>query len=239
MQVLPAMDLLRGQVVRLEQGRYDAVTVYDDDPVRRARAFAGKAPMLHVVDLDGAREGRPVQRELVRRIAAEAGAVQVGGGVRTAEAFEEYLALGAARVVLGTAAVRDAALVRALAERHPGAVVVAVDAKEGLVATDGWTETSRVTAVDLARSFAALPIAAVLYTDVARDGMRAGPNVEATARLARDAGVPVIASGGVSRAADLRALAACPGVAAAIVGRALYDGALTLDEALRAAEEPA
>jgi phosphoribosylformimino-5-aminoimidazole carboxamide ribotide isomerase len=165
----------------------------------------------------------------------------VGGGVRTRETFEEYLALGAARVVLGSAAVADPALVRALAEAHPKAVVVAVDAKDGWVATEGWTQVSRTSAVELARGFAASPIAAVLYTDVARDGTGVGPNVEATARLARDAGVPVIASGGVGSAADLRALAACPGVTATIVGRALYDGTLTLEDALlaaRGANEP-
>lgn len=241
MDILPAIDLLGGRVVRLRQGRYDDVTVYDADPAARAASWRGVVTMLHVVDLDGARAGRAVQGDAVRAIArAWGGALQIGGGVRTREAFESYLALGAARVVLGSAAVADPALVRALAEQYPGKVVVAVDAKDGWVATDGWTRVSRISAIDLARGFAGVPIAAVLYTDVARDGTRAGPNVEATGRLAREAGVPVIASGGVGSARDLRALAACKGVVAAIVGRALYDGVLTLDDAVRAArQEPA
>jgi phosphoribosylformimino-5-aminoimidazole carboxamide ribotide isomerase len=232
MDVYPAIDLLGGKVVRLEQGRYDAVTVYDDDPARRASMWKA-AKMLHIVDLEGAKTGRPVQTAAIRAtIDAFGGRVQLGGGVRTREAFEEYLALGAERIVLGTAAIRDPKLVRALAEKHPQRVVVALDAKNGLVATDGWTHVSKTRAIDLARSFADLPIAAFLYTDVAKDGMRAGPNVAATAELARE--VPVIASGGIASAADLRALAARSGIVAAIVGRALYDGALTLEEAMRA-----
>ena len=238
MQVLPAIDLLDGKVVRLHQGRYDQVTVYDADPPARAASWRGAVPMLHVVDLEGARAGRAVQEDVVRAIArAFGGAIQIGGGVRTREAFEGYLALGAARVVLGSAAVADPALVRALAVAHPNTVVVAVDAKDGWVATEGWTQVSRTSAVDLARAFADAPIAAVLYTDVARDGTGVGPNVEATARLARDAKVSVIASGGVGSADHLRALAACPGVTATIVGRALYDGTLTLADALRAAQK--
>ena len=141
MDILPAIDLLEGKVVRLHQGRYDRVTVYDEDPAARAAAWRGAVPMLHVVDLEGARAGRAVQKDTVRAIArAFGGALQVGGGVRTRETFEEYLALGAARVVLGSAAVADPALVRALAEAHPKTVVVAVDAKDGWVATEGWTQ---------------------------------------------------------------------------------------------------
>jgi phosphoribosylformimino-5-aminoimidazole carboxamide ribotide isomerase len=236
MDVLPAIDLLGGNVVRLSQGRYDAVTVYDDSPARRAAMWRGAVPMLHVVDLEGAKEGRPMQKDAVRSIAsAFRGAIQLGGGVRTREAFDAYLALGAARVVLGTAAIRTPELVHALAKEHPNTVVVAVDAKDGWVATDGWTQVSQTSAVDLARSFASSPIAAVLYTDVARDGMRTGPNVDATARLAREAGVSVIASGGVGSVEDLRALAKHPGITHAIVGRALYEGSLTLEDAIRAA----
>jgi phosphoribosylformimino-5-aminoimidazole carboxamide ribotide isomerase len=236
MIVLPAIDLLGGRCVRLHQGRYEEVTVYDEDPPRRARAWAGKTEQLHVVDLEGAREGRAMQVEVLRAIVAAfgEGRVQAGGGVRTREACESYLALGVARVVLGTAAVKDGALVRALAREHPGVVVVALDAKDGLVATDGWTTTSSVAAIDLARSFAGEPLAAFLYTDVARDGTRAGPNVDATARLAEATSIPVIASGGVGSLDDLRALAA-RGIHAAIVGRALYDGTFTLEEAIAAA----
>lgn len=235
MIVIPAIDILDGKAVRLHQGRYDAVTVYDADPPARARAWRGKVPLLHVVDLAGARDGRPVQRDMVRAIAEAFGpGVEVGGGVRTRESFEAYLALGAARVVLGSAAVKDEALVRTLATEHPGVVVMAVDARDGFVAVDGWTQATRVRAVDLVKSFADAPLAGVLYTDVARDGTRVGPNVAATAELAAHTRVPVIASGGVGSLDDLRALAQA-GIQACIVGRALYDGTFTLDAAVEAA----
>lgn len=235
MDLFPAIDLFEGKVVRLHQGRYDAVTVYDHDPVARARSFAGKTRRLHVVDLEGAREGRPVQRDLVRAVLEAFGpGAQVGGGVRDRATFEAYLALGAERVVLGTAAAKDTALVRELASAHPGAVVVAVDAKDGVVATDGWLASSGITAVDLAKAFADRPIAGVLYTDISKDGTGAGPNVEMTARLAREAKVPVIASGGVATLEQLRELARHPGVTGAIVGRAIYDGSLDLGDALAA-----
>jgi phosphoribosylformimino-5-aminoimidazole carboxamide ribotide isomerase len=236
MIILPAIDLLGGKAVRLHQGRYDQVTVFDEDPPARARGWVGKTARLHVVDLEGARAGHAVQKEVVQAIArAFGGPLQVGGGVRTREAFEGYLALGADRVVLGTAAVRDPELVRALARDYPGKVVLAVDAKDGMVATDGWEKTSSVSAIDLAKSFFGSPLAALLYTDVARDGTRVGPNVEATARLARESGFAVIASGGIGSLDDLRALKIQPGIESAIVGRALYDGAFTLDEANGAA----
>jgi phosphoribosylformimino-5-aminoimidazole carboxamide ribotide isomerase len=233
--VIPAIDLLGGQAVRLHQGRYDAVTVYDDDPPARARAWRGKVPFLHVVDLEGARDGQPVQTATVRAVVEAFGpGVEVGGGVRTRASFDAYLALDAARIVLGSAAVRDASLVRALAVEHPGVVILAVDARDGFVAVDGWTQPTRVRAVDLVRSFADAPLAGVLYTDVARDGTRSGPNVAATAELATQTPVPIIASGGVGALADLRALAA-EGISACIVGRAIYDGTFTLDEAIEAA----
>jgi phosphoribosylformimino-5-aminoimidazole carboxamide ribotide isomerase len=234
--VVPAIDLLGGKAVRLRQGRYDDVTVYDEDPEGRARGWSGKVPLLHVVDLEGAKAGAPAQREAVGAILrAFAGDVQVGGGVRTRESFAAYRALGAARVVLGSAAVSDPALVRALASEEPGRVVVAVDARDGYVAIDGWTQATRVRAVDLVRTMADVPLAGVLYTDVTRDGTGVGPNLEATAELAALTRVPVIASGGVGSLDHLRALAA-RGVAACIVGRALYEGAFTLDEALAAAQ---
>jgi phosphoribosylformimino-5-aminoimidazole carboxamide ribotide isomerase len=237
MRILPAIDLLDGRVVRLHKGDYDEVTVYDDDPAAVARRFRDKTDWLHVVDLEGARAGSPVQRDLVRAIvsAFEGGTVQVGGGVRTRESLESYLALGAKRVVLGTAAVKDPDLVRELGRAHPGMLVLAVDARGGFVATDGWTATSRIHAVDLVRALADVPLAAVLYTDVSRDGTGAGPNVEATAALADASPFPVIASGGVGTTAHLTALAKIPNVESAIVGRALYDGAITVEDAVRAA----
>jgi len=237
MIVVPAIDLLGGKVVRLHRGSYEAVTVFDDDAVGRAKRFRDDgAERLHVVDLDGARAGRCVQEATIRAIVAAFGPnVQVGGGVRTRQAFESYIACGASRVVLGTAALRDTALVRALAFEQPKRVIIAVDAKNGMVATDGWTEVSETRAIDLARTFADVPIAAVLYTDVARDGTRGGPDVPLTASLARETGLAVIASGGIGSLDDLRALALHAGIDAAIVGRALYDGVFTLGEAIAAA----
>ena len=234
MRIIPAIDLLGGRAVRLHQGDYAKATVYDADPAARARGWAGKVPLLHVVDLEGAKAGRAVQAEVVRAIVAAFGpGVQVGGGVRSREAFESYRALGVARVVLGSAAVKDPALVRALAIEAPGVVVLAVDAKDGMVATDGWTAVSATSAIDLVRAFDDVPLAGILYTDIARDGTGVGPNVEATARLAAAARAPVIASGGVGSLDHLRALAA-RGIEAAIVGRALYERAFTLDEAVLA-----
>jgi phosphoribosylformimino-5-aminoimidazole carboxamide ribotide isomerase len=238
MKIVPAIDLLGGKAVRLRRGDYADATTYDDDPAARAAGWRGQVPLLHVVDLEGAKAGRAVQVDFVRAIVGAFGpGVQVGGGVRTREAFESYVALGVARVVLGSAAVKDAALVRALATEHPGVVVIAVDAKDGWVATDGWTETSRVRAVDLARSFDDAPIAAILYTDIARDGTGDGPNVEATAALKASVRAPVIASGGVGSLDHLRALAARD-IDAAIVGRALYEARFTLSEAIEAARAP-
>jgi phosphoribosylformimino-5-aminoimidazole carboxamide ribotide isomerase len=239
MELWPAIDLLGGKAVRLHQGKYDQVTVYSSDPVGLAASYRGVARHLHVVDLEGSRVGSLVEKELIRSIVQAFGpGVEVGGGVRDRAAFEAYLALGAERVVLGTAALKSPEMVRELASENPGVVVLAVDAKDGLVATEGWTQVSTRTAVEVMRDFAGVPIAAVLYTDIARDGTRVGPNFEATARLARDGGVPVLASGGIATLEDLRELAKRPGIAGAIVGRALYEKAFTLEEAVRAAETP-
>lgn len=240
MRVLPAIDLLGGKAVRLHQGRYEEATVYDDDPVSVARRFRDVVDAMHVVDLEGAKAGTPVQRDRVRAIVAAftesgTGMVQVGGGVRSRDALEAYLALGARRVVLGTAAVKDPELVRELARAHPGVVVLAVDAKNGFVATDGWTEVSKLTAAELVSALGDVAIGAVLYTDVARDGTGSGPNVEATRALAAASPFPVIASGGVGTLEHLRALAAIPNVESAVVGRALYDGSFTLADAVIAA----
>jgi len=235
MKILPAIDLLGGKAVRLHQGRYDQVTVFSDDPPAVARRFREHVDLIHVVDLEGAREGRPIQTDLIRSLGAP---LQVGGGVRTRETFEAYLALGARRVVLGTAAVKDPDLVREIARAHPGAVVLAVDAKDGFVATQGWTQVSTVRAIDVVRDLADVPIAAVLYTDIARDGTGTGPNVPATAELAAASPFPVIASGGVGTKEHLATLAKIANVESAVVGRALYDGSLTLADALAAASPP-
>jgi phosphoribosylformimino-5-aminoimidazole carboxamide ribotide isomerase len=236
--VIPAIDLLDAKAVRLHKGQYDAVTVYDDDPAARARAWRGQVPLLHVVDLEGARQGHPVQSDVVRAIVDAFGpGVEVGGGVRTRESFEAALALGASRIVLGSAAIADRDMVRALAVEHPGVVVVAVDARDGFVAVDGWTRPTRVRALDLVRELGDVPLAGVLYTDVSRDGTRSGPNVDMTAEIAACTPIPVIASGGVGSLDDLRVLAS-RGIPACIVGRALYDGAFTLEEAVLAAGGP-
>lgn len=237
MRILPAIDLLAGKAVRLHQGRYEDATVYDDDPPAVAARFRRVVDAMHVVDLEGAKAGAPVQRERVRAIAEafEGGWIQVGGGVRSREALEGYLSLGAKRVVLGTAAVKDPALVRELARAYPGVVVLAVDAKNGFVATDGWTQVSQTTAVDLVRALGDVPIGAVLYTDVARDGTGTGPNIEATAALAKASPFPVIGSGGVGSLAHVEALAKIANVESCVVGRALYDGSITLEDAVTAA----
>jgi len=237
MDVIPAVDILGGKAVRLRQGKYDEVTVYDDKPELVAAEWSGRVRRIHVVDLDGAKAGRPVQRVLVRKVVAAFGAgVQVGGGVRSMAAVDQYFDLGVERVVLGTAAIRDPDLVRAAAEHYPQRVVVAVDARNGLVATDGWTDQSEQRAIDVVKALAQLGLAAVLYTDIDRDGTEVGPNVEATAMLARDGGVPVIASGGVGKLEHISALAeAGPRVVGAIVGRALHEKRFSLEEAIRAA----
>ncbi len=238
MELIPAIDLLNGKAVRLRQGRYEDVTVYSDAPAELAREWKGGAPRLHVVDLEGARAGAPVQRELVKAIVAAFGSgVQVGGGVRSFESVAAYFELGVERVVLGTAAIRDPELVRRAAEGFPGRVIVAVDARGGRVATDGWLSASERTAIDVVRELSSVPIAAVLYTDIERDGMEVGPNVSETARLARETGVPVIASGGVGTLEHLRALASADrGIVGAIVGRALHEQRFSLEAASLAAQ---
>jgi phosphoribosylformimino-5-aminoimidazole carboxamide ribotide isomerase len=239
MTVYPAIDLRGGRCVRLFQGAFDRETVYGDDPVAVARGFAAAgARWLHVVDLDGARAGAPVQRDLVARICQAAGIpVQVGGGLRTREAVETVLAAGAARVVLGTAAVTAPELCAAVACAHPGRVAVGLDVRAGRVRVAGWTEEAALEPAALARRAAAAGAAAVIYTDVERDGTERGPDLEGTRAVARAARVPVIASGGVGALAHLEALAALApdGVAGVIIGRALYTGAVRLADALRVA----
>ncbi len=235
--IWPAIDLKGGQVVRLAEGDMARATVYADDPAAQAARFAADgATALHVVDLDGAFAGESVNTAAVERIvAAFPGAVQVGGGIRTRAAIDRWLRLGVARVVVGTAALDDPDLVRAAAAAAPGRIVVAVDARGGLVATRGWASVSSVTVVDLAARFADAGVAAVLFTDVGRDGLLKGVNVDATAALAAASALPVIASGGVAGGADITALRAHPNIAGVIVGRAIYDGRLTLPDALRLA----
>jgi phosphoribosylformimino-5-aminoimidazole carboxamide ribotide isomerase len=235
MKLFPAIDLLAGRAVRLEEGKRDRATVFHDRPVELVGELArGGADRLHVVDLDGA-FGEPRQLALIAGIvAASPIPVEVGGGLRDRPAIDCMLELGAAFAVLGTAAVRDPALVEQVCRAYPGRIIVAVDARDGVVAIDGWTASGGVTALELARRAAAWGAAALLYTDVARDGLGGGPNVAATAALARAAGIEVIASGGVGSLDHIAQLARA-GVPAVVVGRALYDGKFTVAEAARIA----
>jgi len=239
--IFPAIDLKGGQVVRLAEGDMARATVYGDDPAAQARAFAeAGADHLHVVDLDGAFAGRAVNAGAIEAIvAAFPGRVQVGGGIRERAAIERWLALGVARVVIGTAALDHPDLVREAAAAYPDRIVVAVDARDGFVATKGWADVSEVRVVDLAMRFADAGVAALLFTDVGRDGLLKGCNVAATQALAHATPIPVIASGGVAGIEDIEALVAARegiaegGIEGVITGRALYDGRLDLGEALR------
>jgi phosphoribosylformimino-5-aminoimidazole carboxamide ribotide isomerase len=234
-ELIPAIDLLGGRCVRLAQGDYARATVYHEDPAEQARAFAAHPiPRLHVVDLDGAREGQPRNGEAISRIVASAGRVpvQLGGGIRSLEAVEAALDLGVDRVILGTAALRDPELLARACRRHPGRVAVGIDARDGCVAVEGWLETTGTSALDLARRVEQAGAAAIVYTDIARDGMLGGPNLAATAELAQALRLPVIASGGIGSEDDLERAAACEGLAGAIVGRALYTGAVDLARVL-------
>jgi len=238
MQIIPAIDLLDGHCVRLHQGDYDRVTRFSDDPVAQAIEWQRQgAERLHLVDLDGARSGEPVNDGVVRAItAALTIPVQLGGGVRTAERAEELLACGLDRVILGTLAIEKPELVRELAGRHPGRIVVGIDARQGKVATRGWLTESPVEATALAASFAGSGVAAIISTDIATDGTLAGPNLEAMRAMAAASSIPLIASGGVGSLTDLLALLGLEplGVQGVIVGRALYDGSVDLREALQA-----
>jgi phosphoribosylformimino-5-aminoimidazole carboxamide ribotide isomerase len=237
--VFPAIDLKRGEVVRLAEGDMNRATVYGDDPAAQAMLFAeAGAQHLHVVDLDGAFAGESVNGEAVRAIVARfPGHVQLGGGIRTPAAVEAWFDLGVSRVVIGTAALENPQFVRDMAAAYPDGIVVAVDAKDGMVATKGWADVSDVTTTDLARRFEDAGVAALLFTDVGRDGMLKGCNVEATVDLARSVDIPVIASGGVKGIADIHVLAlhVRDGVEGVITGRALYDGRLDLAAALSVA----
>jgi len=237
-KLLPAIDLLGGRAVRLEEGKRDRATVFHDRPIELVAQLAqGGADRLHVVDLDGA-FGEPRQLTLIAAlIAASPIPVEVGGGIRDREAIDRVLALGAAFAVLGTAAVRSPALVEAACHAYPGRIIVAVDARDGVVAVDGWTTSGGITAIELTARAAAWGAAAVLYTDVARDGLGGGPNVAATAALARAAAIEVIASGGVGSLDHIAELRRA-GIPAVVVGRALYDGRFTVADAARVAHAP-
>ncbi|WP_170784080.1 1-(5-phosphoribosyl)-5-[(5-phosphoribosylamino)methylideneamino]imidazole-4-carboxamide isomerase [Ruegeria lacuscaerulensis] len=237
MILYPAIDLKDGQAVRLLRGEMDKATVFNDDPAAQAKAFVDAGcEWLHLVDLNGAFAGEPVNAAPVEAILAACKVpAQLGGGIRDLKTIETWISKGLARVILGTVAVENPDLVREAAREFPGKVAVGIDARNGMVATKGWAEETDVQVTDLARSFEDAGVAAIIYTDINRDGAMQGPNIEATAALARAVSIPVIASGGVSSLDDLIALRDC-GVElnGAISGRALYDGAIDLNEAIRA-----
>ncbi|MGA2032128.1 MAG: 1-(5-phosphoribosyl)-5-[(5-phosphoribosylamino)methylideneamino]imidazole-4-carboxamide isomerase [Thermoguttaceae bacterium] len=236
MEIWPAIDLRGGCCVRLQQGDYQRETVFGDDPAAMARHWVELgAAHLHLVDLDGARDGRPANLASVRAIVQSVAVpCELGGGIRSEETIRELLDLGLARLVIGTLALRLPQWFRQMCQKFPGRLVLGIDARNGRVATDGWLSTADVPAVELARQFADAPLAALVYTDIAADGMLAGPNLAAMAQMQAAVDLPVIASGGVTTADDVARLAAVP-MAGCIIGRALYEGTLTLPDALAAA----
>ncbi|MEX0606663.1 MAG: 1-(5-phosphoribosyl)-5-[(5-phosphoribosylamino)methylideneamino]imidazole-4-carboxamide isomerase [Halofilum sp. (in: g-proteobacteria)] len=242
MLMIPAIDLKEGRCVRLRQGRMDDDTVFSDDPVAMAQRWqAAGARRLHLVDLDGAFAGEPRHAETIAAIARACPELplEVGGGIRELETIDTYVAAGVTWAIIGTQAVRDPEFVSRACERHPGRIIVGLDARDGKVAIEGWAEASTHDAVDFACGFADAGVDGIIYTDIGRDGMLEGVNVEATVRIARAANVPVIASGGMTSLEDVRALASAgeSGIAGAIIGRALYEGSIDLTEAQRLADD--
>jgi phosphoribosylformimino-5-aminoimidazole carboxamide ribotide isomerase len=234
--VIPAIDLKEGKCVRLEQGLMERNTVYSDNPAAQALEWEAKgAELLHIVDLDGAFAGEPKNRRAIEAIVAAIKIpTQLGGGIRDMETIDAYLRMGVERVIIGTAAQRNPELVIEACSRFPGRIVVGIDAKSGLVAVQGWAEVTGVTAIELARKFEGFGVAAIVYTDISRDGMMQGPNIESTKSLAEAISIPVIASGGVSTLKDIENLmkVESAGISGAITGKAIYSGAIDLAEAI-------
>ena len=236
MLIIPAIDLKDGACVRLRQGLMDDSTVFSDDPVAMAQRWVeAGCRRLHLVDLNGAFAGEPVNGDVVRAIAARYPElpIQIGGGIRTLDTIEAYLKAGVSYVIIGTKAVREPAFVAEACKAFPGHIIVGLDAKDGWVATDGWAEVSDINVIDLARQFEGDGVSSIVYTDIARDGMMQGVNVEATLRLAQSVNIPVVASGGITNMDDIRALKAVAdqGILGAITGRAIYEGTLDVEEA--------
>ena len=236
MLIFPAIDLRDGQVVRLVEGDYDRMTVYGSDPLAVAKAYrAAGAEYLHVVDLDAAKDGEQKNLTVIQKLAAESGLrLEVGGGVRDEESAKRYLDAGVSRVILGSAAIENPQLMETLAKQYPGKVAAGVDARNGFVAIHGWKTVTDIVAYDFVESLPGRGIGTVIYTDISRDGKLQGPNIEAYQRLGQIKGLDIVASGGVSSAADISALAKL-NLYAAIIGKALYDGRITLIQALEAA----
>jgi phosphoribosylformimino-5-aminoimidazole carboxamide ribotide isomerase len=241
MLIIPAIDLKDGQCVRLEQGRMDKATVFSDNPAKMAGQWAERgARRLHVVDLNGARDGRPVNENAIKDIIAALDSdipVQLGGGIRDLDTIERYLDDGVSFVIIGTAAVKNPGFLHEACDAFPGHIIVGLDAKDGKVATDGWSRLTKHDVIDLAKRFQDYGVEAVIYTDIGRDGMLTGVNIEATVRLAQALTVPVIASGGLNSLDDVRKLCAVEGegITGAITGRAIYEGKLDFAEAVKIA----
>jgi phosphoribosylformimino-5-aminoimidazole carboxamide ribotide isomerase len=236
MLIIPAVDIKNGKCVRLFQGRLDSETVFSDDPAAMAKRWENEgAEIIHVIDLDGAVEKSPKNLNSIERIIESVEAyIQVGGGIRTAKTAKMYLDLGVKRVIIGTEAIKNPNFVKNACKAFPDQIVVGIDARDGLVAIEGWTETTRIKDVDLARRFEDCGVAAINFTDIHRDGMETGPNIEATRRIAEAVSIPVVASGGVSTIEDIKKLMPLEavGVVGVITGRALYSGSLSLKEAI-------
>jgi len=237
MLIIPAVDIKQGRCVRLLQGRMDAETCFSDEPWQMALKWENQgAELIHLVDLDGAVEKKVKNLDAIKKILTEVTVpVQVGGGIRTAETVEMYLDLGVSRVIIGSEALYNPELVRDVCKKFPGRIVVAIDARDGLVAVEGWTETSETKAVDLAKKFEQTGVAAINFTDIHRDGMQTGPNIIETEKLAEAVNIPVVASGGVSSVKDIENLLPLEkkGVTGVITGRALYEKTLDLKEAIK------
>ena len=235
MLILPAIDIKDGKCVRLTQGKMDEETIYHDDPVEVAKRWQREGgEIIHLVDLDAAIEGRPVNIDTVRAIAGAINIpVQIGGGIRNMETADEYLSIeNVKRIILGTAAYEDEDFLKAVLTKYPGRVAVGIDAKDELVAIKGWVEVTDMKATELAEKLQGMGVATIIYTDISRDGMLTGPNLEAYRKLTSAINIPVIASGGVAKASDIADLKTT-GVEGVIIGKALYSGAVTLEEALK------
>ncbi len=241
MIIIPAVDIKNGKCVRLSQGRMDSETVFSDDPAAMAKQWEDQgAEFIHVVDLDGAVEKSPQNLNSIREILKTVNAnVQVGGGIRNEDTIKMYLDMGINRVVIGTEAIRNPVLVKEACRFFPGRIVVGIDARNGLVAIEGWTQTTQVYAIDLAKQFEDIGVAAINFTDIYRDGMQTGPNIQETRRLAEAVSIPVVASGGVSALEDIINLMPLSeaGVVGIITGRALYSGSLSLKKAIQVAKQ--
>ena len=241
MIIIPAIDLKNGQCVRLSQGHMDRSTVYSGNPVEVAQKWQDMgATRLHIVDLDGAVSGSPANRAVIKSIrSAVTMQIELGGGIRDTATIDDYLEAGIDYIILGTAAIRDPALRDESCRRFPGRIIIGIDARQGMVSVQGWTEDTALEAVDFARQLDSTAVAAIIFTDISRDGMLSGPNIEATAGLARSVTIPVIASGGVSNISDIRRLIEAEhfGITGVITGRALYTGDLDLKECLTLAEK--